>query len=277
MDIARHISASIKTNPSLFEYMDSNNVPYEDIHGIGVFDILESSPHWRNISKMIDPDNPLCICNTIYTQEELDNAQWLMMRSVWYYGYPQPEGGEGFERITYSAENFCKACCSGLIQKDAFRIKKVPKWGKRHFVMLNWVSDEIFANDTVKELLSNSGMTGFCFRDVYDKKGTVPLDGISQIYIQNYLPYGLLADAGAIKRVTHCTECGITKYLCSGRDSLKFKKEIFTNAPDIVKTSEKFGGEYHSGSKIIVSQRFYQFVMKNRLGSALEFKPIELH
>lgn len=56
----------------------------------------------------------------------------------------------------------------------------------------------------------------------------------------------------------------------------KLMEEVFTNAPDIVKTSEKFGGEYHSGSKIIVSQRFYQFVMENHLGSVLEFKPIEL-
>lgn len=276
MDINRHISVGLEENPKLFSYMDSNEVPYEDVYGTGVFDILESNPHWEKIASLLQTCKPLCICNTIYTQEELDKAQWLIMRSVWHFGYPQPEDGEGYEAITYSADNFCTACCSGLVQKDAFRMRKVPKWGKRHFMMLNWIGDEIFVDDIAKALLSRSGLTGFCIRDVYDKKGVEPLAGISQIYIQNFLPYGLMTNTRSIRKITQCTRCGITKCLPSGMGSLSFKKEIFENAPDIVKSNEKFGAEHSSYNKIIVSQRFYRFIMENRLGGALEFAPIDL-
>lgn len=276
MDVNKHISVRKDENPKLFSYMDENSIPYEDVYGTGVFDILESDPHWQNIYRFLQLSNALCLSNTIYTKAELSAAEWLTMRSVWRCGYPQPEDGMGYERVTYSLENYCSVCKCGFVQVSEFRIKKIPKWGRRHFMMLNWVGDELFVDDITKILLSQSGLTGFSFRNVCDKKGEAILPDISQLSIDGILPNGLLMKSRAVDRVNLCERCGVTKYHPTNIGSYVFRRETFENAPDIVKTNEIFGSECWTQREIIVSQQFYQFIKKNRIEKSLEFEPIKL-
>lgn len=276
MVVNKHINFLIANNPELFAYLDAHHIPYKEVLHSCVFDISESDPHWEQISLLLQRSRFVCISDTYYTKQELSEAAWLTMRSLWRCGYPQPEDGPGYESVTYSMDGYCSSCGSGLVQNSEFRIKKPPKWGKRHFMMLNWVGDEIFVDDITKTLLSQSGLTGFSFRDVYDKKGANAFEDISQLYIENLLPDGLSTDSRYIDQVNRCPVCGIAKYHSTGIGSLAFREEIFDKAPDIVRTSEIFGWEHWTQREIIVSQRFYQFVIANNLGSALEFKPMYL-
>ena len=276
MEINKHISFLMHDNPKLFAYLEEHSIFYKQVYQSCVFDMLESNPHWGNVNALLKKGNVVCLSDTIYTKKELSDAQWLTVRSVWKFGYPQPEGGEGYEAATYSLDGYCSDCGSGLVQKSGFRMKKAPKWGKRHFMMLNWVGDELFVDDVAKTLLSQSNLSGFSFREVYNKNGTEILDGVYQIYIQKTLPNGLLTNTQYIDKVEQCHNCGITKYHSTGIGNCVFQKEIFEGAPDIVKSKEMFGWEYWMQKEIIVSQQFYQFIIQNNLGNALEFRPIEL-
>lgn len=276
MDINRHIGIRKDKNPELFSYLDANSILYENVLGTGVFDILESDPHWETVSALMGQSQSLCLCNTIYTQEELEAAHWLTLRSVWRYGYPQPEDGVGYEAITYSLPDCCPICRAGLKQSADFRIKKTPNWGKRHAMMLNWVGDELFVDDIAKNLLSKSDLSGFRFRDVRNKKGTEIHPNVNQLVVLSLLPRGIDTNNRSIDQTYICSRCGTIKYHPTGIGSFRFRQEIFENAPDIIKSEEIFGWEYWTQRLIIVSQRFYQEIIKNHLGSDLEFKPIDL-
>ena len=276
MEINRHICLRLEENPELFLYMDKNGIPYDGTGGLCSFDILESEPHWDNIRRLLGNQKYFCLYNTIYTKEELAAAQWLTVRSIWRCGYPQPESGTSFEVITYSPEGRCTNCGGGMRQISAFRMRKTPKWGRRHFMMLNWIGDELFVNDDAKKLLSDSGLTGFGFGDVYDKTGKEILPCVNQIVVHNLLPAGLAPKEPTINRTYTCPDCGRIKYHPIGIGPCAYRREIFENAPDIVRTNELFGWEYWVQRDIIVSKNFYRFVVDNQIDRGLEFEPIEL-
>ena len=129
----------------------------------------------------------------------------------------------------------------GLVQKDSFRFKRTPKWGKRNFCMTNWVYDEFFVSPKAKELLESSDLKGFSFLNVLNKSGKEVLADIDQIQIPYILPEGLDTSSDRIKKVSDCPVCEKRKFLGNGRGQFEFKKEIFLNAPDFVKSTEQFG------------------------------------
>ena len=142
--------------------------------------------------------------------------------------------------------------------------------------MLNWVFDELFIDDTAKNLLQNSGLSGFSFMEVHNKKGTAVIEGTYQMIIPTILPEGLVPILPAIDDIYPCKHCGTDKFLQSGRGMTIFKKEIFENAPDIVKTFEVFGSGCVAARLIIISQKMYKFLTENHLDRSLCFEPIEL-
>ena len=56
----------------------------------------------------------------------------------------------------------------------------------------------------------------------------------------------------------------------------EFKKEIFLNAPDFVKSAESFGAAASASKLVFVSQKAYRFIKDNKLDSSLVFEPIQL-
>lgn len=57
---------------------------------------------------------------------------------------------------------------------------------------------------------------------------------------------------------------------------LTFKKEIFANAPDIVKSFEIFGDRLYAARVILVNHKAYDVITKNKLDRNLEFAPLKL-
>ena len=276
MEINKHISFSLDDGPELFTYLQNNNIPYEIVMHMCVFDIYESNPHWKNISRMLKQSKALWLSNTIFTKKELSDAQWLTVRSVWRNGYPQPEDDFSYESITYCDEKCCQKCGSGLYQQDDFRIRKAVNWGKRHFMMLNWVEDELFVDDIARNILEKEKITGVSFRSVKNKKGTEIIPNINQLVISTVLPKGIFTDNRAIRDINMCSSCGVTKYLPTGIGRFQFDRRIFENAPDIVWTDEVFGSGSIASHEIIVNQKVYQTIIQNHLESSLKFQPIEL-
>jgi hypothetical protein len=76
---------------------------------------------------------------------EEDSASLLVFSSPWANGYPMPDIDNGFMKTTYDDTAYCNVCGMGLVQKEPFRLKTLPKWsGHKKIFSLNWVYDELF-------------------------------------------------------------------------------------------------------------------------------------
>lgn len=270
-----HICFRADEAPKLIQYLEYNHISFSTGEIVCSLDILKSDPHWAAISRFIN--NDICIMSeTIYTQEERSAAEWLCVRSEWRAGYPQPEGNFGYENITYRNDRLCGSCGCGLEQIDSFRIKKSPKWGKRNFFELNWVGDELFVSNRARQVLEQKGITGISFKEVKNKNGTEIFPDVHQMFIHNITSEGMIEDSTSIKESYICPTCQTKKYIPSGVGMMRFHRDIFEFAPDIVKTAEIFGDGHYAARYILIRNHVYRMLTENSLDSSLVFEPIEL-
>lgn len=276
MEINRHIAFRNNDATELVIYLQNNNISYDIGKDFSSIDIYESNPHWKHISEIVRNKDLFNFTETIFSKEELQKAEWLRVRSQWHYDYPQPENAFKYETITYTREIYCQKCGCGLKQIDSFRMKKAPKWGTRHFLMVNWIADELFVSETAKTILQNEGFSNISFLNVKNKKGTELLSNIYQMAIHSFLENGFVEHQERLHEVLICPQCGSKKYHPNGIGMYAFKKNIFENAPDIVKTSDWYGWGRSASHLILIRQKVYQCIIKNHLDKSLVFEPIEL-
>ena len=275
MRVNRHIFFDPEKVPGLEEYLASNRIPYESMDAGIVFDIADDSEYWSAISRLAAGFS-VCMSETVFTDQEKREAEWLLLRSKWKNGYPQPESSFSYRNITYTAEHFCPACGIGLRQIDSFRMKTSPKWGGRHFMMLNWIDDELFMDETAMTILQNSGLTGFTFLPVKDKTGTKPLPDICQLVIERAAGPGLLTGGSDIDDVCACKQCGRLKYHPTGIGMHRFSGDALRSLPDICRTHESFGWGQGAGKRILIRQDMYRCLVEHHLDRGLVFEPIEV-
>lgn len=206
----------------------------------------------------------------------MEKATWFSVRSKYRWEYPQPEDYFNYIHITYDSMNYCDSCGYGARQKGEFRIKKNPKWGKRNFLMLNWVEDELFISNKVKEIIGNTDIRGCKIYDVINHKTNKPADDIHQIYIEGLLQPGLINEEQSIKEVLRCHKCGSVKYIYTGR-GFTYKKDIFEGLnTNIIKSYEMFGCGHMCARLMFISKKLYNLLTSNSLDKDLEFEPINV-
>lgn len=276
MEIWNHFTFREDMHPLLYHYIKNNNIKYECGEIVCSVDISENDSHWEIVKQIIEVEHNSYISETQFNELERASAKWLTMRSKWYYDYPQPENK--YTDITYTRENLCsnKECGIEFDQIDCFRFKRTPKWGKRNFCMTNWIYDELFVSSYAKEILELSDLTGISFVNVKNKNGKEVLQDIYQMKIPGVLNNGICEDSMRIKEIFVCPICGKQKLRSNSRGQYYFKKEIFDHSLDFVKSGEWFGGGSGSSRLILISQKAYQFIIKNKLDSSLVFEPIIL-
>ena len=274
MEIWNHFSFRKDMHPMTAQYVLNNDISCKYGEILSAVDISENDPHWAELSRLLKLENNTYTSETKFSKEDLFEAEWLTMRSKWHYDYPQPE--ECYTELTYSEENACSKCGIGLVQQDSFRFKRTPKWGRRNFCMTNWVYDEFFVSPKAKELLESSALKGFSFLNVLNKSGKEALADIYQMQIPYILPESIETSSNCVEKVSNCPVCGKRKFLGNGRGQFEFKKEIFLNALDFVKSAEQFGSGLIASRLILVSHDAYKFIVENKLDSSLVFEPIQL-
>jgi len=274
LEINHHITFKLCDEAALVSYLKQNNISYDADEFISSLDIYESNVHWTFIKKYIEERDLFCLSESVFSAEELNQSERLTVRSVWANGYPQPEGEFEYKDITYDGTS-CRKCGVGLVQVDSFRIRTQPKWGKRHFMALNWVDDEFFVDEIAKNLIEQK-FPYISFIDVKNKKGTESFDGVYQMIIPVLNREGVVKNQESIREILVCEECGAVKFHPNSIGMLKMKRSAFDNAPDIAKTAEFFGWGCGADRNIVVSQKFRKFLIDNHLDRGLEFEPIEL-
>ena len=272
MEVWNHIGFDEKRNIVLLRYLQETGIEYNN----GEVDISENDPRWDGLYEILKKENKFYTSEIKFNISELLGAEWLTVRSRWYYDYPQPENG--YKSITYAEEYFCsdKECGMEKVQKNCFRFKRTPKWGRRNFCMTNWVYDELFVSPKAKKMLENSDLRGFSFLEVKNKSGKEVLNDIFQMRIPYILPEGGSAPSNGIKGARICPVCGKRKWIPNSRGQYAFHRDAFLNAPDFVKSAECYGAAANAVRKILVSQKAYRFLMENKLDSSLVFEPIIL-
>lgn len=275
MKVKKHICFSEARDVELVSYLINQGIAYDHASHIATLDIYDNDPHWPYVSQYVQTNNLLCLSETVFTKKELSSAEWLTVRSQWRNGYPQPEDSFQYEHITYSAADHCSECGVGLKQINPFRIKQPPKWGNRHFMMLNWVADELFVDESVKNLFMESGVTGAAFKEVQNRNGIKKLEQIDQLLITHVLQPGIALNE-SIDRVMRCPKCETIKYHPSGIGGHTFQREIFAGVPDIVKTAEVFGWGKSASREIIINHKVYQLITQRKLDRGLVFEPVFL-
>lgn len=79
MRVKNHYSCEIKKN--LIRFLEKNEIPYE-IFGNGCyFDIYEDQEAYRKFRKKFFVASLLPFKSTEYSQQEIENAEWLTVRS----------------------------------------------------------------------------------------------------------------------------------------------------------------------------------------------------
>lgn len=264
-------------NKNLFKFMDKNKIEYDydDIFHSVVLEVFIDEPYWNELESLFEKQNinPTLV-EKVYTQNELDNFEWFELRSSYRLGYPQPE--EDFRHITYNNDNFCNKCGSGLIQKDSFYINKLPKFKSRNFFQPFWIEDELFASNKVVEKFMEEDITGIEFIEVKKYRKNETIENVMQLKVNTILPKGLIVNYDDYEKEINCSKCGTNKYILKGSTVLKFKRNLFNDVPDFVKTFEQFGEGWICTRNIIVSKRVYDVINANKLGRGLIFEPIEL-
>lgn len=279
MDFKQRVSFREDDHKNLIKFLKDNKIKYKEGDSnipIAILEILESNQFWPEIKEYISKHNISEYTEGVYTNQEMEKAEWFSLRSKWRWEYPQPVGNFGYQHlITYDDNNYCYECGSGLVQIDSFRVKKSPDWKKRNFFMLNWIEDELFLSDDAKNILLNSGLNGFEFIDVVKPSTETKLEDFNQLKVRNILSPGLVNQNNTIRETTKCKKCGIVKYALTGR-GLEYKKSIFRNDVDIVNSFEIFGWGHAAPRGIFVNQKYYQVMISNDLEKHLEFEPIKL-
>lgn len=278
MRVSRHVCFRVRLHPAMALYVMRSNIAFEQVDDSDfiVFDIFEDDPHWPTIQALLEADGDHAIATTIFTKQELKEAEWLRVRSKWHNGYPQPESAFSYREITYDPTHYCWECGAGLVQKDSFRLTKAPKWGTRHFFSLNWVFDELFVDDTARNILESSGLTGFRFLPAKNKRGTEELPGVHQLFAEAETKPGVVTGGRDIDDVYTCAACGRVKYHPTGIGMHQFRREAFDGMPDICRTHEDWGWAKGAERLILISQRMYRLIVDNHLDRSLVCEPIQL-
>ena len=212
------------------------------------------------------------ITSSIFTKNELNQAKWLTIRSVWLNVYPYPRDNMEYLYNIYNTSNICEICRKGIVQNKCFSIEKKPKWGQRNFFMLNLITDELFISNKVASIFQENNITGIEYFDVYYKKNE-KINDTKQLFIKCKLAPGL--NEKSIKEITTCKKCNNKSFFLKP-DFVYINKQAFDNVNvDIIKSHEIFGQNTY-GNLLLINKKIYDIIMKHKIDKNLVFEPVVL-
>ena len=223
------------------------------------------------------------------------------MTKNWYhittghFGFPQPENDFGYIDKTYDSSSACVTCSIGLRQKDEFRFRSEPKAKHSQFLGLNWIFDQVFVRQVVKDIFEKEQVTGIEFSQPLINKTGLPITGLYQIRVDRLLSNGILTDnlktevceltkdksmlkflKANSSKLAEGPFCGQTKYnFPQGDNYIKIKADALDNKTDFVRLDYYFGSGGSANRPIIISDRVKQIIDREKWRGAL-LEQIEL-
>ncbi len=260
MEIKRRISGNIDSRSKKRLLEDALKIKLDD--GLFSHDIDEKSEEYNMIKHLALSLNLYDrVIGTLFTQQEIEQAEILVFRGAWVTGYPQPEKPIEFSGNTYS--NSCPECGIHDEPKAPFQMKE-PNLGKHKIMQLNWIFDEIFVERNFYQSFFKD--FGIGMREAMLYKKNEPVKTVLQLDIPK-AEFAL--DMNGLEFST-CPVCKKIKYT---------PVEIgFFPAPPrtnfhILKTKEFFGSGHSAFNKILMSHEIMSELVKIKVAKYYNFVP----
>lgn len=188
-----------------------------------------------------------------YSIEEIETADYFVLKDWYGCGYPQPDRNFKYESISFDSSKICQSCGCGRIQTNNLRVNKLSKHGFWGFSA--WLFDEIFVSKNVyNEVFAPYGIEK---RDVI--KAGKKLEDVFQLIIPVIDEPIDLSD----RKQEICTACGETKYTMQ-----HFAYPFFPlhnhPLPGIYKTKEYFGSGHEAQHVLIISKDIVNKLLKSK-------------
>ena len=196
-----------------------------------------------------------------FTKKEILSSDYCKIEYWNMCGYPMPDNDHGYLYNTYETRNLCSKCGIGKVQKDDFRVKKVPKypiWG------LGWVFDEFFVRtDLYEKIFKPLGIECRPLRKY--KNGSIIAS-----YVQLVIPViDEPLDLSYYESLT-CSKCGMTKYDAMTYGYYPLQEHPL---PYIYKSKEFFGDGFSANRKIFLSAFLRDMMIENHMFTYRNFVP----
>ena len=188
-----------------------------------------------------------------YSQKEIEESEYFILKGCYCCGYPQPDRDFKYESISFDSSKICPGCGCGRIQTNDLRVNKLSKHGFWGFSA--WLLDEYFVSKNVyNEVFAPYGIEK---RDVI--KAGKKLEDVFQLIIPVIGEPIDLSD----RKQEICTVCGETKYTMQ-----HFAYPFFPlhnhPLPGIYKTKEYFGSGHQAQHVLIISKDIVNKLLKSK-------------
>lgn len=236
-----------------------------------VFQIDEADARWPRVAELVRQRSLPDMVDTVFTDQEILDAEWLRLVPRFEQGYPQPEEGMAWKRLVYDHE--CPKCGVGYRQKAPFRLAKEPSLAKHDFMTLYWAYS-VFCTPRVLRALESAGIRGYeAWRPIIHRSGE-PSEAVYQLVVPRVAQAGLAREDKL--QPERCWRCLTTKYRSHLRGYMHLRREALHHDVDMQLTHEWFGsGGFGGYREVLVSNRVARLILTNRWrGVAL--KPVEL-
>ena len=278
MLILNAVGLQIRPSGKSFRYIKmktfreiSGNWDNNQIQILHQYDIdVEEGIEWfklydENIYKELEPYfkkwNVFDILGTEFSKKEILATDYCIIERCHSFGYPMPDNDMGYLYNTYDTKNMCGECGIGKIQRDDFRLRRVPK---HPFGGIEWIYDEFFVRtDLYEKIFKPLGIECRPLRKYKD-------DSIIENYVQLVIPViDEPLDLSYYESYT-CPKCGATKY-----DAMTFGYYPLQEhpLPHIYKSKEYFGDGFSANRKIFVSAYLRDLMIENGMMKFWGFVP----
>lgn len=188
-----------------------------------------------------------------YAKEEIDAADYCIIRTNYCCGYPQPETDFKYLSVSFNGDEICPKCGCGSKQTNNLRVNKVSKHGFWGFSA--WLFDELFVSKKIyDDVFAPFGIEK---REVI--KGGKVLEDIFQLVIPVIDESIDLSEREPVK----CPVCGEIKYT-PRQTQYSFFPLHNHPLPGIYKTKEYFGSGCEAFRQIVLSKEVAQKLIKSK-------------
>lgn len=208
-----------------------------------------------------------------YSNEELTNARLLCILPL-----------QKKITITNLKEAFDFSCCYKNIlgiekayhkkQVSYFKIQKLPSINTQTvFYAGDTGNSEIFVDQRVYNLVKDSNLKGVDFVPVKDRDGNFT-DALFQMSTKQHIDiHNIKIDSE--DKIRKCPICGQKKIVTDSEYQLRLLQDDFEISSDLYMTESVFG-EGLSYPYYLISQRFYQLLLKNKLLKNVNLSPVDI-
>jgi hypothetical protein len=237
--------------------------------------ILESNPNWNTLVHLLKIYKKFEIYGegdqfeTIFSDKEIKNADWLRLISSFEQGYPQPKTNWPIKQTSYDI--ICPKCCI-YHQTNSIRLAKEPSLGRKSFLSLIWTG-EILCTPEVILGLDKIQAKGFEVWDAVIHKTGKPSERVRQLFVPGITSQGVIIDDDLGRSI--CPVCGTIKYYPHEKGKMYIKREALLEDTDFILTHEWFGQGLLAWREILVSNRIARLILDSGW-SGVRFKVVEV-